>query len=354
MQAVIARHREFWEGRRDYLVKVAVPVTCPDAERVSPPAFDGLDWERDFESYVRGNVHNALAVARRRRAFDLPDDWVPCYFPYFGISIHSACFGGAVRFHHGTSYPEPVIAQAADWPRLQMDVQNPWLQRLAWGLSYCRDQGEGLLLASFRGANGPLDMANGVMGNTLFTELHDDPDGLRRTLDVSTDAVVAVLEFQRRHNSCVDGGRIVPMGGLWVPDPMAGHVSLDAACLGGPAVYEEFERPWLERIGTHCKGVIIHTHMLGRKLFGPICRTRGVALLAPADDPNQPALLDELDATLAVTGEVPLMLRVPRERFEDVLPRLRGRRAVIELVATDPDDARRQLDVLDRHCPLTR
>ena len=353
-RAVIARHREFWEGHRACLVKVSVPVTVPEEERVPAPAYDGLDWDRDFEAYVRGNVHNGLAAARRRLALGLNDDWLPSYYPYFGISIHSACFGGTVRFSHGTSYMDPVIERAADWLRLRADFQNPWMQRLGWGLSYGRDHGEGLLLASFRGANGPLDMANGVMGNTLFTEFHDDPAGMRRILDVCTDAVLDAFELQRQNNTSLEGGRIVPMGGLWVPDPMVGHVSLDAACLAGPAVYDEFEKPWLERIGERCRGVMIHTHMLGLKLFETMCRTRGVCLFAPADDPNQPALIDRLDEVLPMAGDVPLMLSVPRERFADVLPRFRGRRVVFQLSAADPDDARRQLDALDRVCPLVR
>ena len=40
----------------------------------------------------------------------------------------------------------------------------------------------------------------------------------------------------------------MPMGALWVPDPMAGHISLDAACLAGPDLYDEFEKPYLEAI----------------------------------------------------------------------------------------------------------
>jgi len=353
--AVIVRHREFWEGRRAYLVKVGVPVTVPEAERANPPAYDGLDWDRDFEAYVRGNVHNALAGAQQRLALGLNDDWLPSYYPYFGISIHSACFGGTVRFSRGTSYMDPVIERAADWRRLRADFEkNPWMQRLGWGLSYAREHGEGVLLASFRGANGPLDMANGVLGNALFTEFYDNADAVRRTLDVCTDAVLSAFEWQRRNNTAVEDGRIVPMGGLWVPDPMVGHVSLDAACLAGPAVYDEFEKPWLERLGGRCRGVMIHTHMLGLKLFKTMCNTRGVSLFAPADDPNQPALLDRLDEVLAAAGDVPLMLSVPRDRFADVLPRFRGRRAVFALSATDPDDARRQLEALDGLCPLGR
>jgi hypothetical protein len=350
----IRRHAEFWAGRRSHLVKVNVPAPAPAEAIVPAPAYDGLDWERDFDRYVEANVHNARAAARQRLALALADDWLPAYHPYFGISIHHSFFGGPVTFSHGTSYAEPVITRAAEWAQLRPDTANPWLRKLARGLAWCRDHGDGVLFASYRGGNGPLDMVAGVLGNALYTEAYDDPANLRRCLDVCTDAVLATFQVQRQSNSAVADGRIVPMGALWVPDAMIGHVSLDAACLGGPAMFEAFERPWLERLAAATGGLVIHTHMLGRAAFPAMCQTPGIRLFAPVDDPNQPALLDELDTVLAAAGGVPLMLHVPRTRFADVLPRLAGRRAVITLSAASLDEARAQLDEVNRRCPLAR
>lgn len=349
----LRRHQEFFAGRRDCLVKLHLPV--PPAADVQPaPAFDGLDWERDFDAYVTANVHNARAAARQRLGLALDDDWLPVYHPYFGISIHHSFFGGTVTFSHGTSYAEPVITRAAEWPRLRADFTSAWPQRLARGLRYGRDHGEGVLFASYRGGNGPLDMVAGVLGNVLYTELYDDPDGVRRCLDVCTEAVLDAFAMQRDACSSVLGGRIVPMGGLWVPETVVGHVSLDAACLAGPAVFEEFEGPWLGRITAATGGVVVHTHMLGHHAFAAMCRTPGVLLFAPVDDPNQPALLDELDAVLATVGDVPLMLTVPLPRLAEVLPRLAGHRSVLTIPVGSPEDGARALAQVDRYCPLAR
>jgi hypothetical protein len=343
----IGRHREFFAGTRQYLVKIHVPVRT---EPVAAPAYDGLDWARDFDAYVAGGVENGVRQARARLALDLDDDTIPAYFPYFGIAIHHAFFGGEVTFSHGTSYAAPIIDRAAQWPELRPTTENPWMQRLARGLAYARDHGEGVLLASFRGGNGPLDMAGGVLGNALYTEMYDDPESVARLLDVCTDAIRLTFDWQRQHCSIVDGGGVCPMGGLWLPAPAVGHVSLDAACLAGPAAYDEFERPWMERLPA----AVIHTHTLGRRAFEAMCRTRGFLVFAPANDPNCPTVLDDLDGILADIGDVPLMLDLPTDQLPDLLPKFHGRRAVFTLSAPDVDTARRVLDAVDRYCPLER
>lgn len=353
LSRVVERHREFFAGTRDYLVKINVPLDCRDGWQQGK-AFDDLDWERDFDDYVRINVENGKLGARCRLALGIDDDSIPFYHPYFGISIHHSFFGGKVTFSGGTSYAAPVIDCAADWPQLHADPHHPWLQKLARGLDYARTHGDGVLFASYRGGNGPLDMANGVLGDALYIEFYDDPENLHRLMDICTQATLMTFDLQKAHNSEIAGGRIVPMGGLWAPDPVIGHISLDAACLASPSLYDEFEKPYLERLTASTGGVIVHTHMLGRHCFPAMCRTQGVRLFAPADDPGQPLLVDVLAEVLDAIGDVPLMLSIPKERLAEILPHFQGRRAIFLLSAADAGEAHRLLAQVDHYCPLQR
>ena len=208
------RFRQWYAGERDYLVQVHIPVQRDDL--VPAPAYDGLDWEQDFDAYVAGNVANAKKFAESRLDLDIYDDTIPAYFPYFGISIHSSFFGGAVSFGGGTSYMEAVIARAADWATLRPDPQNVWLQRLLRGLAYCRDHGDGLLLAAYRGANGPMDMANAVLGNAFFTEIYDDPENTHRVLEICTRGIQLTFDMQRQQISEIAGGHV---NGSGMPPP---------------------------------------------------------------------------------------------------------------------------------------
>ena len=60
----LARHREFWAGTRSHLVKIHVPVTVDGLETSIP--FDTMNWDRDFDEYVRVGVANGVKQARAR------------------------------------------------------------------------------------------------------------------------------------------------------------------------------------------------------------------------------------------------------------------------------------------------
>jgi hypothetical protein len=349
----VQRHKEFYNRKRNFLVKVDVPLDC---ENMLKPEinFNDLDWDRDFDEYVESRVENGKTRSRRRIQMGLEDDYIPYYHPYFGISIHHSFFGGKVRFGGGTSYADHFISNASEWENLKYDINSKWVQMLAKGMAFCRDHGEGVLAASLRGGNGPLDMANGVMGNELFTELYDDPDNLHKVMEICYESVLSIFKLQKQNCSKIVGGHIAPIGNFWIPESCIGHISFDAACLAGPNVFDEFEKPYLNRLADETGGFIVHSHMLGKRMFKEMCSIKGMLVFAPVDDPNQPTLLDELDAVQEAVGDIPLLINIPEHRLDEALPKLAGRRAIIGLTATDPDNAKKQLEKVDKICPLLR
>ncbi|MDO8684032.1 MAG: hypothetical protein Q7N50_11185, partial [Armatimonadota bacterium] len=74
----------------------------------------------------------------------------------------------------------------------------------------------------------------------------------------------------------------------------------------------------------------------------------------PADDPKQPTVVDELDSVLEAVGDIPLRLAIPRDRFAEVLPKFKGKRAVLEFSASTEDEAKQLLDEVSRYCDLQR
>jgi len=351
IQRAVQRHREFYAGERDFLLQIHLPVPLDDLEPCPP--VEAVDWEHGYDEYVRVNVENGKKYASRRLDVDIDDDLIPGYHPRFGISIHSSFFGGAVHFGGDTSYVEPVISRAADWAQLAPDVNNFWLQRLTRGMAYTRDHGDGVLIATFRGANGPLDMANGVLGNTFFDELYDDPKNMHRVVDVCWQATLLTFNLQRQYCTEIAGGHVAP-GGYWLPSEAIGHLSVDASCLISPAMFDEFEKPYLEQIAARTAGMFVHVHMLGRHAFRNLAQTKGVLVISPADDPNQPALLDELDNVLDAVGDIPLTVGIRRDRFAEDLPKFTGRRAIFSTFAANRDEALAIMEEVDRYCPLKR
>lgn len=349
----VQRHKEFFEGKRNYLVKINIPCTCKELLETEIP-LEGLDWENDYDEYVRCRVENGKRKAKIRLDLDIGDDYIPHYHPFFGISEHHSFFGGKVSFGGGTSYVEPVISAAKEWRQLKPNMNNLWIQRLVWGLDYCREKGDGILLSSYRGGNGPLDMANGVMGDNLFTECYDDPENMHKVMKVCTEGVLATFALQRKYCTEIQGGHIVPCGNLWVPGNNIGHVSLDAVCLAGPKVFEEFEKPYLNKIAKKTGGMVIHSHMMGLSLFSTMFKANGFLAFAPADDPKEPSPHEVVELIHESIGEVPLIINLKEENFADVLPSFTNKRGIFYLEAKNKDDAKRLLEKVDSFCPLQR
>ncbi len=350
IERAVSRYKEWHAGKRDFLACAHISVQRDDL--ATPPAYDGLDWDNEFDAYVRVNVENAKKLAETRLSLDIDDDYLPSYHPYFGISIHCSFFGGAVHFGGGTSYMEPVIQRAADWEQLKAAPDNIWLRRLLRGLAYCRDHGDGVLAAGYRGANGPMDMANAVMGNEFFTEIYDDAENMHKVMDICTAGIMMTFEMQKQHNTQIMGGHIGQ--GVWLPDPMIGHMSVDASCLTGPNVYNEFEKPYLEQIADKTGGYLMHTHMMGSKVFSNLSTTRGMAIISPVDDPNQPTILDSLDELIKDYGKSAFTIGIPLERFDEVLPKLKGTKAIISFRAKDRDEAMYAMEKIDGYLGLNR
>ncbi|HHV94868.1 MAG TPA: hypothetical protein GXX37_00075 [Clostridiaceae bacterium] len=74
----------------------------------------------------------------------------------------------------------------------------------------------------------------------------------------------------------------------------------------------------------------------------------------PENDPNQPTIYEEIDKVLEDIGDVPLVIYIPEDKFDEILPRFRGRRAVFVISAQSAEDGKRLMDKIDKICPLQR
>ena len=354
----VKHHREFYEGKRNYLIKVYVNIDeaaendtavkskyqAMQKKFIAGVPYDGMDWNADFQNYYRAGVHNAKVQAEFRMGLGLDDDYIPGYYPYFGTAIHHAAFGGKVEFGGGTSYCHPVIQEACEWENLHFSMQNEWVQRLGEALTYCRDHGEGVLLASLRGTNGPMDTANGVLGNQLFLDVLLDPENTEQVMRISAEACDAMYQFQQECASEICGGYIIPNGCLWMPKPMFGHISTDASLLTGPSIYNEFEKKWIEKLAEKYEGFQLHTHMMGLKLHKEYASTKGIKFICPVNDPKEPTVLEKLDELLEYVGDIPLMISLGKEDIPKIIPKFKGKRCVLSIFAASCRDALEQME----------
>jgi hypothetical protein len=361
---IVNRHKQFYAGERGCLIKISIePQKNEIAEENAPrskeiadmrdrllswPQDNDSGWDDVFKPYYMECVRDAAIRAKRRLDMGLGDDCIPFYQPSTGSAEHHALFGGKVAFGGGTSWVRPVIGKACEYEGLRFDLSNIWVRRITEAMAYARDNGRGVLPASLRGGNGPLDMANGAMGDAVFTELLDDEEGMRRILDICAEACEAMYRLQQDCASHIMGGYIGGHGNLWIPAPMFGHVSADASLLTGPELYSRFEKKRIECLAAKFGGLYLHTHMVGWRMFGEYAKTDGVKIMRPANDPNQKTLVGRLEETLDAIGGVILVIPVEPGELGRALEVLGGRRAVFEISAAGRDDALRQMEQIGK------
>jgi hypothetical protein len=211
-------------------------------------------------------------------------------------------------------------------------------------MTYCRDHGDGVLVASLRGTNGPMDTANGVLGNQLFLDILLDPESTEQVMRISTEACDAIYRFQQSCATEIGGGFVAPMGLMWMPKPMFGHIAVDASLLTGPSIYNRIEKKWIEKLTETYEGFLLHTHMMGYAMHKDYASTKGIRLIRPSDDPKQPTAIEMIDGLLESIGDIPLMLCIGKSDISTVVPRFKGKRCVLELFANSRKDALEQIE----------
>jgi hypothetical protein len=302
----IRRQKAFFRSKRTGDMLLCRESTIPNFEMhwvkrlMETDVVDLLDEgivDRVNDEYLeemRGNLANLLRY---------DDDAVPTPEIYFAIgSITSAMCGAKARYASDTAWCEPVLDDWADLPGLRFDPDSPWLR---FHVMVYRDlarkwEGDYLLLPYLH--RSPLDAANGIRGNELFTDFYEHPEMAKRLIDWCADWSIAV-EKHLWEELALPGavGR-----GAWsvvLPDD-AVFVNGDPVDLISGEQQVEFELPYTEKLFTSRGGGFHHHHALGIRQVRNVSRIKGLLVQNIITDPGVPAPADLLVADERVRREV--------------------------------------------------
>ncbi len=167
---------------------------------------------------------------------------------------------------------------------------------------------------------GPMNVCEMLWGSSLYLDLYDKPDLVRDFLLLITETYI---RFMKRWNEIV-----MPLDGYAVHWSMLhrGRIMVrnDASTNLSPAMYEDFARPWDERLLMEFGGGGIHFCGRGDHLIPKLSQLSGLYAI----NTTQPAL-NNVEAILAGTVDKQInLLGFEREIAEQALQRgrpLRGR-----------------------------
>jgi len=345
---VIARTKAFIASQRRGAALIQVREIAGFPLQSSKPL---NQWKLPDEMIPYLDERAAAHVRYWEHRAGLDDDLIPSLAPWYGIAEHTAFLGGEVEFTADTSFNHQILADWADFDRLKLDENHPWLRMVLDGIKHCREKWGGLMAARLRGADGPLDIANIVRGNELFMDVYDHPEELHRLMSFCVDAVRFTMERQKREATHLEGG-VVSGFEIWLPEPCCGHLSDDATCMMSVESYEEFGLPYMRRLCESYENVMLHTHSLGKKNLPQFASIPQIKWLQISSDPNASRAVDVYREYETVLRDKIVVVELTHEEIENNLDLLRRNKTHIWHAAPSLEAAKETVALVRRELEI--
>lgn len=309
-------------------------------------------YEYDFTR--DGHLEMAADMLQSARALlamngDLDDDFIPWLNVDFGIAIHHTfLYDLPVQFAEWTSWADHPLTGPDGYqklPELRYQSDNPWVRRVKEVVAYWHAQQDDCCLHATFGHYGPLDLANALRGDELFTDFYEFPEDVHALLRCCTEAIIAFEEELRT----VCGERLhsygAPFWGALAPRG-AVFLSEDAMDLCGPNISTAWGLPYSQQIAAHFGAIAVHHHMLGRPVQGVIGQEVRHSLVQISNDPNCPPAMSCLRELYQQAGGNAVMVDCSPQDIADHLDDLREVRAILICCNSDIDAGKRAVEMV--------
>ena len=322
LKRVVERHQAWFEGNHRYLVTII------------PDSWDSFNWDLsidvktprpletfDFFDDAQLQEHLSFRLAqfesfwRTKAEWGLDDDFIPVFEPRIGWAEHAAATvaGAEVGFYAQTSAMHPVIEDynTFNWDRIRYDATSPWGQILTKANRWAARQGRGHFLVQPRALDAnPSDFAKACRGSDFFLDLSLQPDQVHRLMERCTQAVIDLIEDQRR----VVGGEILGgyattwHGGYWTPGPVLGHIGDNVTDLVSGPMAAEFLAPYLRTFLGHFGGGIFARDVTTKQVWTLLRDFGNVLAFKPRNVGNVRLTAQDISDIAIATDRLPLFL----------------------------------------------
>jgi len=291
------RYRRFYESHQPgEMLIICNYAGGPPAQAVD---FRGYDFTQlgDHQRYWDVLIENTLACVADRA--DLDDDWMPGIEAYYGFGSFGAVYCDApLTFTETTSYIEPALERLEDVDALDLAKERFWARLFVSAARYLSEKSAGRFLISAYPNPSPLDVANLLRGNAIFTDVYEQPAQFRHLLDCCLAGALANMRRIAQATANPGGGTLA--FNRWIPQ---GALLLeDAADLISPKLYRDIGRPYTQRMIDAAGGAYLHHHSLGRHQFANMAQLRGLYVEQISSDPAPRRPVTEVEEVFACTG----------------------------------------------------
>lgn len=225
-----------------------------------------------------------IQMDRIERHFaDFPNDaYIPFLHPWYGTGVLASAFGLRIICNPKADpavdistmkHPEEIDSLPVPLPGKSGAM--PIVTRMIDHFLANAD-----LPVGFTDCQGPLATAFQIAGyDNLCYWMQDDPDRVHKLMTLISDALIAWVRFQKERTAQSTTGGSWPLsiklpagkGGVWLSD--------DDSVIMGPELYNEFVRPYIEKVLTAFGGGCVHYCGNSTQNIENYCNTNGVTAI---------------------------------------------------------------------------
>lgn len=255
------------------------------------------------------------------------DDHIPsAYLSEFDQGLYGALIGGEIQFLNdpGTGWISSMVKPMFEdltrfhpWP---VEESHPWFSRYLKQLEIFSGVSENQFGISHFILIDALNFVFELVGATkTYLSLFEVPDKVREIIDFAFDLNVRVQEAFFAHTPSYKGGTFSNMV-QWVPGRVISE-SVDPFHMTSVEDYEHWGEANVQRMFDHFDGGVLHIHSNGRHLLNAVSRLKGLKAILLLDEKGNPPAFEVLPEMKKRVGDVPLVVAVNEESFEDHLSR---------------------------------
>ena len=246
--------------------------------------FGDLSGEIPLDHYTEPSSVFRYQMDKIERHFNnIPDDvYIPFLHPWYGTGVLASAFGVKIICN-------PKADPAVDIPLMQHPEEIDLLTLPVPGesgampvvikmMDYFMAHTD--LPVVFTDSQGPLSTAFQIAGyDKMCYWMYEDPDRIHKLMALVTDALIAWVRFQKEYTRQSLTGDSYPLsvklpagyGGVWMSDDDSVIISAD--------LYNEFVRPYNEKVLAAFGGGCIHYCGNSTQNIENYCNTRGVTAI---------------------------------------------------------------------------
>lgn len=274
---------------------------------------------------------------------DVEDDSVPsAYLSEMDQGLYGGLLGGNVQFMADpdtgwiSSMVAPILKDWSGLDGLRLDRSHPWFNRYLNQLRIFAEGAAGKFGVSHFILIDGLNFVFELVGATeTYLSLYEHTDEVRRAIELAFEINVAVQSAFFENTTGPEGGTCSNMV-QWIPGRIVSE-SVDPFHMTSIDTLEEWGRGPAERIFREFDGGVVHIHGNGRHLLEAVAGFEGLKAIFLGDDRGFAKAFDVLGEIQQRTGDMPLVVQTPYERFAGCLDRHELPGGVLYKVSGVPD-----------------